>query len=626
MKKQLITYGFCLMCSMALSQTTSALIDEGDYYFQTNDYFSSIFYYELALQKDSTLSSIFYSLAESYRQTHQYSSAIKFYKKHLASERSSYHPNADLFLGMTLKNAAAYQQASEVLQGFLDNHRSPTDYWYRKALMELKGCQLALTDTFNTIYSVTHLGDSVNSSVSDFAPFVDWQGRLYFSSMQKDDGLAKETYIGHRSKLMVKNLSQNAKVFNVFNDVDYHIANLSFNPDGSEAFFCKCKNNQGELECIIYSSKFLDGFWQKAQALDQRFNPSDANNTHPQWALWNGQEGLFISSDRTGGVGDLDIWFVPFDGYPVHLGNGINTQGKEVTPFYHSLEEVLYFSSDFHPGYGGYDIFQSKWQQDWGLVRHLGKPINSSANDLYYVTHLDSVNVGHFSSNRIGSKTINYESCCNDIYAFEKTEPCVCVAIDSIATRMQLNLPLSVYFHNDEPNPNTRDSTTTLNYAELYASYTALKNQYVRKFSSVLAGRAKNQAQHQMRQFFDETVSGGFERLTTFADRLHEILSLGARVELRLKGFTSPLTDSDYNELLAKRRIVSVINYLSSFSDSSLSTYFQNGQLQISELPLGETQVDMDVSDNPNDKRNSIYSIKASRERRIEIQSISVEF
>ena len=103
-------------------------------------------------------------------------------------------------------------------------------------------------------------------------------------------------------------------------------------------------------------------------------------------------------------------------------------------------------------------------------------------------------------------------------------------------------------------------------------------------------------------------------------------MDLGARVELRLKGFTSPLTDSNYNELLAKRRIASVANYLSAFSDSSLYTYLQNGQLQIYELPLGETQVNMDVSDNPNDKRNSIYSIKASRERRIEIQSISVEF
>ena len=626
MKKQLITYGFCLMCSMVLSQNTSVLVDEGNYYYQTNDYFSSIFYYELALQKDSTLSSIFYSLAESYRQTHQYTKAITFYKKHLVSERSSIHSNTDLFLGMTLKNASAYQQASEVLQRFLDNHQSPSDYWYRKALMELKGCQLALTDTLNANYSVTHLGDSVNSSVSDFAPFVDWQGRLYFSSMQKDDGLAKETYIGHRSKLMVKPPSQDAKVFNVFNDMDYHIANLSFNPDCTEAFFCKCKYNQGALECVIYSSKFLDGFWQKAQALDQRFNPSDATNTHPQWALWNGQEGLFISSDRTGGVGDLDIWFVPFVGYPVHLGNGINTQGKEVTPFYHPLEEVLYFSSDFHPGYGGYDIFQSKWQKDWGLVSHLAKPINSSANDLYYVTQIDSPHLGYFSSNRLGSKTISYESCCNDIYAFEKSEPCVCVAIDSIAKKMQLNLPLSVYFHNDEPNPNTRDSTTTLNYVETYTSYIALKDQYVRQFSSVLAGRAKNQAQSQMRQFFDETVISGFERLTAFANRLQEILDLGARVELRLKGFTSPLTDTDYNELLAKRRIASVTNYLSVFSDSSLYTYLQNGQLQIYELPLGETQVDMDVSDNPNDKRNSIYSIKASRERRIEIQSIAVEF
>ena len=77
--------------------------------------------------------------------------------------------------------------------------------------MELKGCQLALSDTSNTIYRVTHLGDSINSAVSDFAPFVDWQGRLHFSSMQKDDGLAKELYIGHQSKLMLKAIGRTPK-------------------------------------------------------------------------------------------------------------------------------------------------------------------------------------------------------------------------------------------------------------------------------------------------------------------------------------------------------------------------------------------------------------------------------
>ena len=453
MKKQFVTYGFWLMCIVAFSQTKTALVNEGNFYFQNNDYFSSIFYYELALEKDSTLSSVFYPLAESYRHTHQYSNAIKHYRKHLASEFSSFYPNADLFLGMTLKNASDYLQASTVLQGFLDNHPSPSDYWYRKALMELKGCQLALSDTSNTIYRVTHLGDSINSAVSDFAPFVDWQGRLHFSSMQKDDGLAKELYIGHQSKLMLKAIGQDAKAFNVFNDVDYHIANISFNPDGSKVYFCKCKHRKEELKCDIYTSHFIDGFWQKSQVLDERFNPSGANNTHPQWALWNGQEGLFVSSDRIGGIGNLDIWFIPFVGYPEHLGNGINTQGNEVTPIYHSLEQVLYFSSDFHPGYGSYDVFKSKWQKDWGLVSHLGKPINSSANDLYYVAQLDSSHLGYFSSNRSGSKTISYESCCNDIYAFEKFEPCVCVAIDSIARKMQLFLPLSVYYLTTSPIP-----------------------------------------------------------------------------------------------------------------------------------------------------------------------------
>ena len=45
--------------------------------------------------------------------------------------------------------------------------------------------------------------------------------------------------------------------------------------------------------------------------MDQRFNIPYSNNTHPQWALWNGVEGLFIASNRVGGFGDLDIWFVP---------------------------------------------------------------------------------------------------------------------------------------------------------------------------------------------------------------------------------------------------------------------------------------------------------------------------
>jgi len=141
-----------------------------------------------------------------------------------------------------------------------------------------------------------------------------------------------------------------------------------------------------------------------------------------------------------------------------------------------------------------------------------------------------------------------------------------------------------------------------------------------------LAGSAKSQAERQMRSFFDQSVYQGLVQLKAFAQQLEEAMALGARIELRLQGFTSPLTDSDYNTLLAKRRISSVSNYLKMYNNGVLLPYLEEGQLSVVELPLGETQVNMEVSDNPNDRRNSVYSIKAARERRIEIQSISVEF
>jgi hypothetical protein len=129
-----------------------------------------------------------------------------------------------------------------------------------------------------------------------------------------------------------------------------------------------------------------------------------------------------------------------------------------------------------------------------------------------------------------------------------------------------------------------------------------------------------------MHDFFEQTVSRGYQSLLIFAEQLEEVLALEAKMEIKLKGYTSPLTASDYNNLLAKRRISSVENFLKQFNSGVLIPYLQNDQLVLTELPLGETQVSIGVSDNPNDRRNSVYSIKAAQERRIEIVSVLVEF
>ena len=87
---------------------------------------------------------------------------------------------------------------------------------------------------------------------------------------------------------------------------------------------------------------------------------------------------------------------------PKNLGNTINTLGNEISPF---LEEgTLYFSSDYHHGLGGYDIFQSTQVNGrWDNVNNLGKLVNSSYDDIDFI--YDSYNnIGFLTSNRKGGK------------------------------------------------------------------------------------------------------------------------------------------------------------------------------------------------------------------------------
>ena len=70
---------------------------------------------------------------------------------------------------------------------------------------------------------------------------------------------------------------------------------------------------------------------------------------------------LYFISNRKGGFGGDDIWrseitnkgFLP----AVNLGNDINTNYNEMSPFLHPDNQTLYFSSNGHIGMGGYDIY-----------------------------------------------------------------------------------------------------------------------------------------------------------------------------------------------------------------------------------------------------------------------------
>ena len=130
---------------------------------------------------------------------------------------------------------------------------------------------------------------------------------------------------------------------------------------------------------------------------------------------------LYMISDRPGSIGKTDIYVVEIneDGSynkPKNLGPQINTEEREMFPFI-SDENILYFSSDGHPGFGDLDVFASKiFDTTVSEPINLENQVNSKKDDFAYIID-DTKHKGYFSSNRKGGKGDD------DIYGFVASPP-----------------------------------------------------------------------------------------------------------------------------------------------------------------------------------------------------------
>jgi hypothetical protein len=190
-------------------------------------------------------------------------------------------------------------------------------------------------------------------------------------------------------------------------------------------------------------------------------------------------------------------------------------------------------------------------------------------------------------------------------------------------------LPVTLYFHNDIPNPRSLATTSNVNYINSYTDYIAMMDQYKREYSTGLKGERAADAKDDIEDFFMEYVDQGVRDLQQFRDLLLEELERGRKIELTVKGFASPLAKTDYNVNLTKRRLASMVNYLRSYDNGIFRKYLDQtsengGELKITQVPFGEYEADQITSDNPNDVKNSVFSRAAAIERKIEIQSVDI--
>jgi hypothetical protein len=172
-------------------------------------------------------------------------------------------------------------------------------------------------------------------------------------------------------------------------------------------------------------------------------------------------------------------------------------------------------------------------------------------------------------------------------------------------------LPISLYFHNDEPNPRSVESTTQIKYGDCFQSYLNQAPQYLKMLNNPM----------EWESFEDQYLSVPYGQLQKAIPLMLKALQKGGVVTLQVRGFASPRAATDYNEKLTGRRIASLVNEILSYQNGIFKPYY-NQQFFVESLPFGERKSAKGVSDVLEDEKGSIYSKAAREERRIEILGI----
>lgn len=645
MKKIQLISLLLLLTSFSFSQKTKQLIEDGDKAFAENDFFSASIYYNKAILQDSSEASLQYKYAEASRLNYDYETADHWYAKVLKKDPSGkLFPECSFWLAMIKKNKGKYKDAKRMFDKYAKKNKKKKDsYFVKKALQEIASCdyaQLLMASPDKSI-NIIHLDSMVNSKVSEYAP-IQVDSLLYFSSLRDAKDKDKKNNVNFNKiytsvQDSIKWLKA-TELDTLFNRSGIHNANTSFNEDFTKVFITRCQQkNAQEFVCEIFSSDFNDGHWSPLNKLPEQINQKGSTNTQPAVGHLGEEEVLFFASDRPGGEGRMDIWYSKKNadgsyGKAVNAGKKINSIEDEITPYYCKPCQELFFSSTWHKGLGGFDIFKSEYKEsNWSDAKNLGSPINSNYNDIYFSIN-SKKDKAFISSNRLGSYFEEKESCCNDIYMFKIPKidepPKKVDSTQVFVTQMKLLVPLTLYFHNDEPDKKTLAITTKKNYQKAYEDYSAMREQYKKEYSKGAKESDLDRALGDIDNLFDDSVDAGMQDLEKFAQLLVKVLADSEKVTITMKGYCSPLASTDYNVNLAKRRISSLRNYFMEYKGGILVKYVDNpdpleGTIKFQDEDIGELKARPNVSDDYYDVKNSIYNPAAALERKIQIIAIS---
>lgn len=377
--------------------------------------------FENAIKKDSNFIEAYFALGSVLKRAKNYSGALRSFEQGISvvTSQDRIYKYYGL-VGETYFAAREYKKASGYLNAYLENNNQIKPEVKSKIELLLKKSYFAEEAIKNPVeFNPELVSKAVNRFPVQYFPVLtaDQSQLIYTARKATKPGFDEDIYIARKDSL--GNWKNSQLISPNISRPGINEGACSISADGRVLVFTICRDRRGLGSCDLYISKKVGDNWSYPKNMKAPINS-------PKWesqpALSADGRTLYFVSDRSGGMGKLDIWkSIQNDdgswGEPVNLGENVNTSYDDITPFIHANSRNLYFSSEGHPGFGGHDLFSTiKQDSVWSTPKNMGYPVNNLEDQISLFITPDGLS-GYFSHEE--EENFEYKS---EIYSFQVPE------------------------------------------------------------------------------------------------------------------------------------------------------------------------------------------------------------
>lgn len=539
------------------------------------------------LQIDSNFIDAYLSLAGAYGNVKQYKNAVTVYDRARIKDSVYFTPYL-LPYSINLAGLGQFDKALEAINTFLTlsdiSGRSLKAAQYRKKTYEFALSTAQKNKNTGYIFAPKNLGDSVNSTSSEYYPSVTvTDDALVFT---RRTGTAREDFM--LSAITNKDSFYKAAPLDGDINLEPRKGAITVSQDGDWMFFAADIAGAGIGGFDIYKSVYTPTGWSIEENLGDSIN-TDFWESSP--AISPDKRALYFSSNRPGGYGGADLYvsYLKPNGRwteAVNMGPSINTAGDELAPFIHADNQTLYFTSDGLPGYGGSDLFVLKKLMGgkWGVPENMGYPINTTQNEGSLAVAADGY-TAYYASDREDSRGGL------DIYSFTlpaHARPYKTIYVKGVVTDLmtQKGLPANVELTDNASGtlinkvqtdelgnyfitlPEGKDYTFTVNrkgylfYSSAYALHGAAPDStYVKNITLEPIKLASSFVFTQV--LFDNNSYALLPASLPELNKLVQILEENPSMQIQISGYTDNIGKAADNLVLSTNRAKAIVNYVS---------------------------------------------------------------